>query len=289
MIFEEIIHQYNDGIKEAVDELLINAYENQKNNTDLLLVLQNGLKKDYPVETLERLNITPYQIGVDIIDFRYHSFYDFINVYRENVYKKAEHKSELEKNSFDRNYIYHYHIEQELLIYMKFWETDLILRRLYNLSRLAQGIEYFWEYNQTFFNARRMVIKDEIQKDLEDISPKFFNLINEIYSRQIRNAIAHSQYYLMYDCINLTNIDESIYYKLNTISYDDWEILFHKNILLYSHLIRGFNEYSLKYQEQVEKKQNGLLIVFPEINSKGINNTGWVKYDKVTKQWIWNQ
>jgi hypothetical protein len=90
---------------------------------------------------------------------------------------------------------------------MKFWETDLILRRLSNLSNLAQAKPYYWDYSQTVYDARRNLIKDEIQKPLEFICPLFYKLIDEIYSNQIRNAVAHSQYYFLYDSIHLTNKD----------------------------------------------------------------------------------
>jgi hypothetical protein len=120
---------------------------------------------------------------------------------------------------------------------MKFWETDLVLRRLYNLSRLARGMSYEWEYNQAFFNKRRKVVKEDIQKDLVNVCPKFYQLIDEIYSRQLRNAVAHSQYYLMYNTINLTNKEENPHYSLYGISYNDWEIMFHKHILFYHHLL----------------------------------------------------
>ena len=283
MIFQETLLKYNDYVREAVDELFLNSFTNQQNETDLLLV-----KNDYPEETLRRLKISNFQIGPDSISYRYNSFYKFIDQYRDKVFKKVEHKTELDKNSFKRDYFYHYLVEHELLIYMKFWESDLILRRLYNLARLARGQSYEWQYNQDFFNARRTLVRDEIQKDLDKISPKFNQLIDEIYSRQIRNAIAHSQYYLMYDSINLTNNEESQHYKLGTISYSDWEILFHKNILLYNHLIRCTNDYSVRYQKNVKGKHFGLMIVFPEKDPKGNDKTGWLKYDDTYGKWNWN-
>jgi hypothetical protein len=46
MIFEETLNQYNSYVKEAVEELFLNSYTNQQHDTDLLLILQNGLKKN---------------------------------------------------------------------------------------------------------------------------------------------------------------------------------------------------------------------------------------------------
>ncbi len=283
MLFEETIEKYDNEVKSAVDELFAKAYSHQSNDTDLLLVLMNALKTDYPPETLKRLDIDNYQIGADIIGFRYNSFYNFINQYGCKVFRKDDLDVKL-LNSNDRDYF----IENELIIYLKFWETDLILRRLYNIARLARGEKYDWEYNQSFFNTRRILVKDNIQKNLAKISPKFNKLINEVYISQIRNAIAHSQYYLMYDSIILTNKNESKHYTIEAISFNDWEVRFHKNILLYHHLIRCNKEYLEKFQEKVKGRYNGLKVVFPEIGKMGIDKIGWVKYDEHFKRWYWN-
>jgi hypothetical protein len=288
MLFEETFSQYDEEIKIAVEELFLKAFSNQKNETDLLLILENGLKQDYSQEDLKRLGITPYSIGTQIIGLRYYSFYEFINQYRTKIFKKTEHLEEMSKQPTEKNYLYDYLIEQELLIYLKFWETDLLLRRLYNLSRLARGIEYEWEYKQSFFDNRRKLVKDEIQSNLKDITPKFYKLIDEIYSRQIRNAIGHSQYYLLYNSIVLTNKDQNKAYTIDAIPYDNWEIIFHKTILFYNYLIYYYNEYSAYYQKQVQDKQNGLLVVFPETDNKGSSKIGWLKCMEGRKRWIWN-
>jgi hypothetical protein len=288
MLFKETLLQYEDYVKDATKELFDVAFSNQVHETDLLLVLENGLKQNYSQETLERLKISPYSIGPDHIGLRYSSFYEFINQYRKSIFKKADHLTEINKQPNNRNYFYNYLVEQELLIYLKFWETDLILRRLFNLSRLARCLDYSWEYDQKRFNERRKIVKDEIQSNLKKITPKFCQLLEDIYNRQIRNAIAHSQYYLLYDTIILTNKTENSAYKLDAISYNDWEILFHKTILFYNYLIHFFNEFSKKYQEMEYDKQNGLLIEFPEKNSKGNNKIGWVKFNKDFSRWYWN-
>jgi hypothetical protein len=287
MLFEETLNKYNLIVEEAVDELFDAAYKNQEQKTDLLLVLENALKNNYPIETLKRHKLTPYQIGLDEIGFRYNSFYKFINQYRDKIFSKDELATELLKDHFDKDYAFHYFIEQELLIYLKFWETDLILRKLYNISRLIQGLDYVWDYDQNFFNNRRKVIRDEIQTNIEEHAPKFCQLLDDIYNRQLRNAIGHSQYYLIYDTISLTNKDQDKYYQLNSISYDDWEIIFHKTILFYNHLIRCTNEYSKRYIDLADGKHYGLMIYFPERNYLGTEKTGWLKYDNKRMRWSW--
>jgi hypothetical protein len=37
-------------------------------------------------------------------------------------------------------------LQVELMVYLKFWESDVILRKLYQLSNLAQAKNYDWHY-----------------------------------------------------------------------------------------------------------------------------------------------
>jgi len=288
MLFEETINKYKDKVETAVGQLYDKAYQNQMHNTDLLLVLENGLKKNYDQATLERLKMSPYQIGQDFIGFRYNTFYQFINYYRSGVKSKVEFDIEFGDDVKTKESFLNFYRDFQLLLYMKFWETDLILRRLSNLSSLAQGKPYSWEYSQIVFNKRRNIIQDEIVKPLRIICPLFSVLIDEIYSNQIRNAVAHSQYYILYDSINLTNKDQNPHNKLTRISFDDWEKMFTKVMLLYNFLIKNINKYQVEYQENVRDKQFGLLVSFPEKNVKGSQKTGWLKYDFSHKRWYWN-
>jgi len=67
---------------------------------------------------------------------------------------------------------------------------------------------------------------------------------------------------MLYDKICLTNKSENNLYKLDSISYADWEILFHRNVLFYNHLIGCFNDYSKIYQDQVVDKQTDYISHF---------------------------
>ena len=52
-------------------------------------------------------------------------------------------------------------------------------------------------------------------------------------------------------------------------------------------MIDNFNSYHELYVSKVEKKQNGLLVNFPEKTSRGLNKIAWIKYDKIRSQWFW--
>lgn len=287
MFFEETISAYKEVVESAVDELYDTAFSNQVNENDLLLVLENGLRKDYNEVTLKRLNISPYQIGPDFIGLRYDTFYQFINHYRNEIKSKEEFSKE-SVGEGTRESLLNFYRDFQLLLYMKFWETDLILRRLLNLSNLAQGISYNWEYSQKVFDKRRDLIRKDIQTPIKEKCPLFYKLIEEIYFSQIRNAVAHSQYYYLYNSIYFTNKNENPYYKLNGISHADWEILFTKVILLYNFTIKNFNKYQSLYQYKVRDKQNGLIVYFPEHNFKGSQKSGWLRYESHQKRWLWD-
>jgi len=286
MLFRENFIKFKIEVKAAVDQLFKKAFQNQVYETDLLLVLENGMKKEYDEATLKQLNILPYQIGHDTIGFRYNTFYQFINYYRSIVKSREEFSKEFHDYKTKESYLDFYR-DFELLLYMKFWETDLILRRLSNLSNLAQGKQYYWEYSQSDFNKRRNLIQDEIQKPLVKICPLFCKLMEEVYCNQIRNAVAHSQYYFLTDTIYFTNKKEYPYYKLNMISYVEWEVKFTKLMLLYNFLIANFNKYRSEYLAKVVDKHFGLLIYFPDKDLKGSTKTGWIKYNIKRDQWEW--
>jgi hypothetical protein len=289
MLFEETINLYQDQVEAAVDQLYERAFKNQVAENDLLLVLENGLKNDYSEAQLKRLKSSRYQIGPHYIGLRYDTFYQFINYYRKGIKSKIEFDKEFADDVKTKESFLNFYRDFQLLLYMKFWETDLILRRLSNLSSLAQSKPYSWEYSQNVFNRRRNIIQDEIVKPLQSLCPMFSTLIDELYYNQIRNAVAHSQYFHLYDSINFTNKDQNQHYKLTRITFDDWEKLFTRVILLYNYLIKNFNKYQSLYQEEVREKQFGLLVCFPEKDLKGSQKTGWLKYDFSQKRWYWNQ
>lgn len=287
MLFSESVEKYDPTVKLAVDELFDAAYKYQKNPNDLVLLLANGSYANISDEALKSFKITPYQIGHDEVHFRYISFYEFINQYKQ-VVSKVEFDNSFEDNE-DKELYLNTMIQMQLLCYMKFWETDLMLKRLLNLSNLSQGIDYLWKIDQEELDERRPFIRDKIQKPLENICPNFYNLLDETYTPQIRNAIAHSQYYLMYNSINLTNKDHSEYYKLRSVDYQKWDEIFTKLILTHNHIIQNFNKYNDIYSEQAKVKHNGLIVYFPEKDHFGLNKTAWVKYIPGLGMWDWGK
>lgn len=117
MLFEETINKCKDEVAAAVDQLYDLAYQNQINENDLLLVLENGLKKEYDEATLKRLKITPYHIGPDFIGLRYDTFYQFINYYRNGIKSKKEFLKEFNDEKTKESFLDFYRDFSAFVIY----------------------------------------------------------------------------------------------------------------------------------------------------------------------------
>lgn len=190
------------------------------------------------------------------------------------------------KKKEDTEYHERLTLNLELLIYLKFWESDLLLRQLFNLTNLASGKYYDWDFILEY--SRRKLIRNQIQNPLKDICPKAYKLIDETYSSQIRNAIAHSKYYFMGRNIQLANKEENEHYELHNIPFDDWEIRFHKTLLFYNFIIGNLQKYDKLYQAEVSDKHFGLPLSTPRLTNLGLRKTQWAKYDDTWNRWLWS-
>lgn len=297
MVFTETLIACQNEVREAVDELFDTAFKNQKVNTDLLLVIIHGYLDTKHLEFHKREKVSPYVFGPDHIGHSLHTFYDFFHFYRTSNTTKEEFEELLgdpeKKEDVERQVELTLNIE--LLIYMKFWESDMLLRQLYNLVNLATGLHYDWSMvppSMTKSNpgkfSRRPFIRNHIQAPIEILCPKFHNLVMENYSAQIRNAIAHSKYFFLGPNIVLANKDENEHYELTNISFTDWEIRFHKTLLFYNFIIGNLQRYDQYYQEEVKDKHFGLALSTPRLNHLGLRLNQWVKYDDHRKRWLWS-
>jgi len=71
------------------------------------------------------------------------------------------------------------------------------------------------------------------------------------------------------------------------IPIPDWQIRFHKTILLYNHIIGNFNRYDALYQEEVRNKFYDLPISIPSPTPSDRRGVSWVKYDTEWNRWLW--
>lgn len=287
MVFNETLLEYDKPVEDAVTELFKLAESNQVNDNDILLVEINGWKNSEYEKALRSKKHSPFMIGPGIFGHCFQSLYEFYDVYRRGINNKSKlTKAERENEDFQLQE--KLSIDVELLIYLKFWEADLILFKLYNLVQLAQGLPYDWNLYNGLIGQRRKLIKDHIQNPLKKLCPKLYLLIEETYSNQIRNAIAHSKYFHAGRGLILGNKSENKHYVLSSITYLEWEIRFHKILLIFNYLIKNQIDINNRHIDKVHGKHWGLPITIPEKNHLGLNKTFWLKYDQVRKDWYWN-
>lgn len=288
MIFSETINQYNSQVESAVDELFQNAEMCQKNENDILAVYIHAFLDHRHAKHYVENNISEFVFGPDTVGLCKNRFYEFFEIYRHQIQSRKQFETQLKRDKTLAELQERISIDQELMIYLKFWESDLILRQLYNLKNLSLGAEYEWDFSLKKFRMKKKLIEKDIIDPLRKTCPRFSKLIDEVYSSQIRNAVAHSKYYFVNRNLRLANKDDSNEYKLYNIPFDDWEVLFQKVLLLYNHIIKNFNRINTEHAKRAEEMHYGLALKIPKRNANGAFKLQWLKYDPIFNRWLWS-
>ncbi len=223
MIFKEILFETEDVIRPEMQRLIELANKNQNHQGDLLLLYVNGF---YDESLLGFKGRNPHVVGPGLEGHSEHTHYRFIHEYRTNnisefsyeeylemvKFKNKKYTEQQEKLKFDEEIS----VQAEMLIYLKFWESDLIIKRLYQLARLLDGEPYDWYFKlssnhfvENTTGARHIIIRELIRDRIEPHSQIIADLIRNTYKTQIRNAIAHSNYWIINRRIALTNYEKN--------------------------------------------------------------------------------
>lgn len=263
MLFSETLDKHYPQVKEALGELFDAVRANQTHEQDLLLVEINGFYRDElekPLPDGEKLS--PFVFGIGGWSyFADKTQYRFFHHYRQTFDKKPrvnfffDYKTNLEKQQF-----YDISLQIELMVYLKFWESDVMLRKLYHLSNLARGNNYDWYFRVSKDDSRQNIVRTLIRDPLKNICPKFYQLIKDIYLSQIRNAVAHSQFYIEQQKLGFANHDPENFAPLSQIDFLEWEDRFHKLVLMYSELIEKFKASYKEYMKEEDDKHYGLQV-----------------------------
>ncbi len=99
-----------------------------------------------------------------------------------------------------------------MLIYLKFWEADSTIKKLYQFVRILHGEPYDWYFKISESNRdknstgkRQDIILLKIRNRLKEFSSTLYQVIKDTYKTQIRNSIAHSNYSFLSRNIHLNN------------------------------------------------------------------------------------
>lgn len=240
MLFSEKLASLRPEVDLAVEELFNTIKRTQTHDQDLLLIEINGFFD----QRLENTKISPYVFGpggwIYSSDLTQYRFFDKYRKEIENTPRKNWF-SDFSTNT-NKQLLYDFTLQIELMVYLKFWESDVMLRKLYQLSNLAQGKIYDWYFSINKDDSRHILIREVIRDPIKNICPKYFKLLKDIYLSQIRNAAAHSQFYVEQGKLGFNNYDPNDFAPLSQIDFEDWEDRFHKLVLMYNALIKNFNQ-----------------------------------------------
>lgn len=231
MLITEDLNKYYLELKGAVDGLFQKAQANQTHNGDLLLCVI-GAKRNK--------NTNHINLG----DFEDEYAYGAVDVANSNLLT-----------------------QKEMVLYLKLWESNYFKRLLYNLcDKLLHQQSYDFEKDIENSGAKSFY-SDSVIKPLSNKLPKVKSLLESIYVRQIRNAIAHSQYYFLNNYIQLTNKDMADGQILGGMSLVDWQLLFHRTVAFFKAFNDAIEERQKRYVDFC-KKYGSVEVIVPTENMK---------------------
>lgn len=249
MVRESKIDEYGQQVVDAMNELLKLCKNNMYHFGDLLVCQQNGsMFANRPLigpgeegnEFIPRLNtITGKGIG--------------------DVTKDNDYFSKYGNDYFDGTSEFELSITRELKKYQDIWENSYFLRLLTQMMHLLNGEHYDWNLNVK--RNKSNLIEHQIIKKSEK-TPLFHDIISYAYNRQVRNAIAHSQYQLVQGGILLNNIEPHDGIQQG-LTFEQWEKMFILSYCLVRYTKEGLKLASSAYFAYTKLTGGGIPILIP--------------------------
>ncbi len=300
MIFRDKSAEVNHILKSEFSRLFELALKQQAHVGDLLLLRENGF---YSEDALLFVNndgtkFSPYVVGPGNEGHSEQTHYTFIDKYRQTNIHKLSFKEYLREIEYlqDNGLSIDELVEEEgttiqieMLIYLKFWEADMIIKRFYQFVRILNGEPYDWHFkiSDSINEKRHEIIRNKIRDKLIDISPILYDLIKQTYRTQIRNSIAHSNYSFVGRIILLNNYKDDGYSDLVSIEFDDWVDLFHNTLMLHNQYIWLDNAINDFYRVFAMKCGNHVPIVITDKDGKIIE--AFLRFNPNGNSWVYEK
>lgn len=307
MIFKDKLEEKGQIIRPEIDKLLDKAWKNQAHVGDLLLFHINGFyQKDTLIwnENHPENRLNPHVIGPGSEGHSENAHYSFIHKYRTtNIFKHTypeylklhEWKPE-RKNEIDELVdIEETSIQLEMLIYLKFWEADMIIKKLYQFTRALNGEHYDWYFKICESNrdklctgARQDIIRKKIRDKIKPHSENIYQSIKDSYKTQIRNSIAHSNYSFLGRNIHPNNyIKDDPHASIRSLSFDEWVDMFHNTLILHNEYVQMNNLINEHYAKIAKEHDNTMEVLITEKDGK--QYPLYVEYRPEWKDWKYKQ
>ena len=289
MLYIDTLRKFTPYVESAIDALFDTAYANQSHSNDLLILIENGFHKE--LGSFEGVRMSPYTIGPGDEGWDEQTQFEFYDNYRQhNMADRVTTFKEVEKEKTEM--IVRMSIHLELMIYLKFWESNRLVKILYILSRLSRGDAYDWMFRADKFKigkakkGRSYILEQEVRDGTAMSCLPFSMLMQDCYSDQIRNAVAHSQFSMSQSHIGFSNYEPGqTFHQLKSIPIEKWEEYACSVIIMYNTIIKNLNKYHKLYAELATGLEEGLpLRIIKEDGA--IELRGYV-YDEVNNRWSW--
>lgn len=220
------------------------AQDNQVHPHDILLILASG-QFDEELSKHSKAHMPGYTTG--------HQFEQFITKTDQKFMKWYFEESgfiidtlDLHKVNIDEGLEQHVAIKMESMIYLSFWESDMTLMILYQLTRLSNGQRYdwFWRDKLSKSVSRNEFFRKQIKKQIKDRHPDLYDFYTSTVISQVRNAIAHSQLAPLNNNIKLLNYstDPNKYSEICLLDYSEWERLICSTLAFRGSLVSILND-----------------------------------------------
>lgn len=285
MIYKYDVNMIYQSIKVIVDNLITTAKANENNKNDLLWVLLDGHyypnrqysqpagTSNFEIHDLD--NLIPRQ-----------THFKFIRDYylKRQIDEKIELGNDLKENLGKMEYaesLVHY----EMLLYLKIWEMDFVWTCLYQLLQLSKGNQYNWylkvvtskkdSLNRAILNTDTAIYKtkNDLRNEIKISGSEISRFIDAVFIKNMRNAIAHSQFGLSNMTISLSNDSDT-----KSVNFDDWsKNYFAKTIIFYKVFEEALGNELEKYKIEA-KASNGLNCVLGDGTTRTMNYTEFWSY-----------
>ncbi len=310
MIFKDILQSKGAKLSSEINRLIEYAWKKQSHPGNLLLFHVNGFFNEEILEwnKIGKIgNLNPHVVGPGSEGHSEHTHNDFIHKYRTSHIHSLKHTDYVkkfliekwDKEISERNDALinaeETSIQLEMLIYLKFWEADMVIKKLYQFVRILQGLDYDWYFkiansarDTTATGSRQDIIRSQIREPLKKISPILYSLIKDTYKTQIRNSIAHSNYSFTSRTIHLNNfIKNDPSSQLKGLTFDNWIDIFHNTLVLRNEYIGLNNKINTFYGKIAMKNEMVTPILITE--KDGNQYELLLEYRDTYKDWGYKQ
>lgn len=218
LLDNEVLH----SIEEAFNFIKDNCLDH-----DYVLFLADGEFRPEFKQANSKLN--PYGIDNRVDKYKDESRLGFFLNFMRTFYAFHESKTETVDDESK--------ITMELMIYTHIWESKPFLKQLFRLASLASGKSYNWIVSVPDM-SKNTFIRNNIRNIFKSKNLRISTTISKGYHSSLRNAFAHSEYYLDN---NFKHIHLDTYkgdsWDFSEISYNEWTKRFLYTALLSYHFL----------------------------------------------------